>query len=71
MSWKAVAETGLSVAGSLLGGVAGNTLEAGVDGYKSYEDFRSGDKLGGWVEGGEAALHVGEAVVDGVAGDWL
>ncbi len=35
---KELVETGLEIAGGLIDGAVGNGIEAGVDGYKSYED---------------------------------
>jgi len=71
MHLGSIVEKGLSIAGSVVGGAVGSGVEAGVDGYKSYEDFKHGQTLNGIVEGGEALLHDGEAVVEGLAGDFF
>jgi len=70
MTWKNVAETGLDIAGGLLGGVVGNSIETGVNGYEAYEDFRSGNDVGGAFHAVEAGIHGAEAVADGFAGAW-
>lgn len=70
MSWGKVAETGLSIAGGLIGGVVGNTIETGVDGFEAYQDFKQGNDLAGAIHTGEAAIHGAEAVADGFAGAW-
>lgn len=67
---KELVETGLEVAGGLIDGAVGNGIEAGVDGYKSYEDFQSGDKLMGCVDGGLAVYHGVMAGVDAATGQW-
>ena len=45
---KKLIETGVG----LLDGAVGNGMEVGVDGYKSYEEFRSRHDLAGVVDGG-------------------
>lgn len=67
---KKLIETGVGIAGGLLDGAVGNGMEAGVDGYKSYEDFRSGHDLAGVVDGGEALYHGAMAGVDAYTGQW-
>jgi hypothetical protein len=61
----------LSIVGGMLGGVLGNTIETGVDGYETCEDIRSNNYMGAGVHGIETLLHGSEAVLDGMAGDWL
>lgn len=51
MHFGSIVEKGLSIAGSVVGGAVGSGIEAGVDGYKSYEDFKHGQTLNGIVEG--------------------
>lgn len=67
---KELIETGLEVAGGLIDGAVGNGIEAGVDGYKSYEDFKSGNDLMGVVDGGLATYHGVMAGVDACTGQW-
>lgn len=70
MSWGQVAEAGLSVAGGLIGGVVGNSIETGVDGYKTYQDIRSHQYGDAALDGALTIIHGGEAVADGMAGEW-
>ena len=49
---KELVETGLEIAGGLIDGAVGNGIETGVDGYKSYEDFKSGNDVMGVIDGG-------------------
>lgn len=67
---KELIETGLEVAGGLIDGAVGNGIEAGVDGYKSYEDFQSGNNVMGCVDGGLAIYHGAMAGVDAATGQW-
>jgi len=67
---KVLVETGLEIAGGLIDGAVGNGIEAGVDGYKSYEDFKSGNDLMGAVDGGMALYHGVMAGVDACSGQW-
>jgi len=67
---KELVETGLEIAGGLIDGAVGNGIEAGVDGYKSYEDFKSGNDLMGAVDGGMALYHGVMAGVDACSGQW-
>ena len=67
---KELIETGLEVAGGLIDGFVGNGIEAGVDGYKSYEDFKSGNDLMGVIDGGLAVYHGAMTGVDAATGQW-
>lgn len=67
---KQLVETGLEVAGGLIDGAIGNGIESGVDGYKSYEDFKSGNDLAGAVDGGMAVYHGVMTGVDASTGQW-
>ena len=63
-------ENGLEVAGGLIDGAVGNGIEAGVDGYKSYENFNSGNDLTGVIDGGMAVYHGVMTGVDAATGQW-
>lgn len=64
-------EHAVSTIGSKIGGCVGNVMEAGSDGFKTYEDIR-GHQWGSAVEDGvETLYHGAEAVVDGLAGDFF
>jgi len=67
---KELVETGLEIVGGLIDGAVGNGIEAGVDGYKSYEDFKSGNDLMGTIDGGMAIYHGVMAGVDASTGQW-
>ena len=66
-----IVEDGLKIAGGLLGGAVGNGIEAGVDGYNSFENFHHGNTLGGVVDGAEAIYHGATAIIDGACGNIL
>ena len=61
----------VSSVGSTLGGAVGNTLEAGVDGYETYENIHNHNYVGALQTGIETLEHGGEAVLDGTSGDWF
>ena len=67
---KELVETGLEIAGGLIDGAVGNGIEAGVDGYKSYEDFKSGNDVMGVIDGGMSVYHGVMAGVDAATGQW-
>lgn len=70
MSTQTAIETGLEVAGGIIDGAVGNGIEAGVDGYKSYQDFQSGNDAMGVVDGGLAVYHGVMTGVDAATGQW-
>lgn len=65
-----VVETGLEIAGGLIDGAVGNGIEAGVDGYKSYQAFNSGNDVAGVIDGGMAVYHGVMTGVDAATGQW-
>ena len=67
---KELVETSLEVAGGLIDGAVGNGIEAGVDGYKAYEDFSSGNNVMGVIDGGMAVYHGIMTGVDSATGQW-
>jgi hypothetical protein len=64
-------EHGISTIGGILGGTIGNTMEAGVDGFETYQDIHNHNYTGAIVSGSETIYHAGEAIVDGFSGNWL
>jgi len=70
MSTQTAIETGLEVAGGIIDGAVGNSIETGVDGYKSYQDFQSGNDAMGIVDGGLAVYHGVMTGVDAATGQW-
>jgi hypothetical protein len=67
---KKLVETGLEVAGGLIDGAVGNSIEAGVDSYKSYEDFSNGNDFAGIIDGSMAVYHGIMTGVDATTGQW-
>lgn len=65
---KELVETSLEVAGGLIDGAVGNGIEAGVDGYKAYEDFSSGNNVMGVIDGSMAVYHGIMTGVDAATG---
>jgi hypothetical protein len=66
-----IIEHGISTIGGILGGTIGNTMDAGIDGFETYQDIHNHNYAGAIVSGSETIYHTGEAIVDGFAGDWL
>lgn len=64
-------EHGISTVGGMLGGAIGNGMEAGVDGFETYQDIYNHNYTGAIVSGAETIYHGGEAIVDGLSGNWL
>jgi hypothetical protein len=61
----------ISTVGGMLGGAIGNGMEAGVDGFETYQDIHNHNYTGAIVSGAETIYHGGEAIVDGLSGNWL
>ena len=61
----------ISTIGGMLGGAIGNSMEAGVDGFETYQDIHNHNYTGAVVSGAETIYHTSEAIVDGFAGNWL
>ena len=64
-------EHGISTIGGILGRTIGNAIEAGVDGFETYQDIQNYNYTGAIVSGSETIYHTGKAIADGFAGDWL
>ena len=64
-------EHGISTVGGMLGGAIGNGMEAGVDGFETYQDIHNHNYSGAIVSGAETIYHGGEAILDGLSGNWL
>jgi len=61
----------LTTAGGFVGGAVGNGMEAVGDGIETGEDISNHQYGKALLNGGETLLHGTEAVVDGMAGDWI
>jgi hypothetical protein len=65
-------ETGLHVVSHLAGNsVLGNTASALSHGIDTFEDIEHHNTMGAIVDGAETLVSTGEAVIDGVSGNWL
>lgn len=61
----------LSTVGGFVGGAVGNGMEAVGDGIETGEDISNHQYGAAVFHGAETLLHGTEAVVDGMAGDWI
>ena len=64
-------ERDIELVAGVVGGAVGNAVEAGCDGYNTYEDVKHHNYSGAVVSGVETLYHGGEAVLDGMDGDWI
>ena len=63
---------GLAVISHLAGNaVVGNTASAISHGIDTYNDIHHDNVLGAIKDGAETVISGGEAIIDGVSGDWL
>ena len=61
----------VSTAGGIIGGAIGNTMETGVDGFETYQDIHNHNYAGAIQSGIGTIEHGGEAILDGISGDWF
>lgn len=61
----------LCTVGGFVGGAVGNGMEAVGDGIETGEDISNHQYGAAVFHGAETLLHGTEAVVDGMAGDWI